>query len=813
MADTDALILSISADTRQITNALKKLQGDSKDTAKAINDNFASVGKDQPFARAQKEFARSAGAMANDAKILRFQIDDMVSSIASGASPVQALKQQIGEMSKIMTASGGGLRGGVSLLGEALMGMVNPINLAITAFGLALYAAEKFFDLSGEGAKESARQAKEQADQLERVVEKYGDLVPGLKAVRDAQKAVADAAEVKTATQNQIAENYKETLKAVTALLPAVASLQQDLATIDSTSNAPNEVRDAYNRLKDAIDAGTASAKDLQPVIDALTAAHETQHLRLGDTVDSLKALAPALDTARQASEKLTEQEKQATQAQLDFNEAIKKMADIAKLPVSDMQQLLDLYKQAIAAANQLTDIGQRAAAVGTAVAGFRAGEERIDETQAGPTTAKVSLAGRASDAKVAARVDKLNDDFAERLDVLLKEFPSVKVASAFRTFAEQDAIYKSGVRPAARPGRSLHEFGYAADLSPGGMSAADAARMRARAKELGLNFDVPGDPFHVQLTGARIPGDKEAKKPTKELDDWNKKMTESIDLQKQELAINSDSTKSVDQHKAALEEEKLFQEGLNAAIAQHGKVTAEDEAAIRATAHAAAQAGLAVDQLKTSQQEATKASRLHAEEMKQFADAVTQTAQSAIGGFVNDLRNGVSAGEAFHNMLNRIIDGLINMAIQSMFSQNALGGVIGSLFGVGGATAGGFAAGGTVGLSRASDGRRFSPLLWAGAPHYAAGGFVGLRPGEVPIIAHAGEYVIPKTAMGRGGTVSNSSSSTHIGSITTNVATGAVTASTDDGKELGVRINKAIQHVLVVEQRPGGLLRQGPGR
>ena len=54
-----------------------------------------------------------------------------------------------------------------------------------------------------------------------------------------------------------------------------------------------------------------------------------------------------------------------------------------------------------------------------------------------------------------------------------------------------------------------------------------------------------------------------------------------------------------------------------------------------------------------------------------------------AITGFIQDLRNGVDAGEAFNNMLNRIIDSLINMAVQmavqSLFNPAGGGGIGGS--------------------------------------------------------------------------------------------------------------------------------------
>ena len=75
----------------------------------------------------------------------------------------------------------------------------------------------------------------------------------------------------------------------------------------------------------------------------------------------------------------------------------------------------------------------------------------------------------------------------------------------------------------------------------------------------------------------------------------------------------------------------------------------------------------------EASKQAAAEAKKLADEQRRAgelLGQQIAQMAQSAIGGLINDLRNGVEAGEAFNNMLNRIIDSLIQMALQSMFSR-----------------------------------------------------------------------------------------------------------------------------------------------
>ncbi|MDW5313352.1 hypothetical protein [Rhizobium sp. PL01] len=296
-----------------------------------------------------------------------------------------------------------------------------------------------------------------------------------------------------------------------------------------------------------------------------------------------------------------------------------------------------------------------------------------------------------------------------------------------------------------------------------------------------------------------RTQGNREEKQSLEDLLITEK---ERRDLQAEINTINANASLTEEQRLYQIDQLTKATELLSAAKKQEIELTPAAIAAINAeaTAHA---------NLEAQKRQITNASRsreLERKEVEQLAQAYTNLAKNAVSGFVSDLRNGVSAAEAFNNMLGRVVDTIIDMAIQSIFAKNALGGVISNFFG-------GFAGGG-VGVGVKHHGtktggsnavRNVSPAIFANAPKLHN----GLLPGEFPAILQRGEQVIPKgTARAGGG---GNSGNTYLGDVAIDVSTGMVTASNDDARTLGRRIDTAVQAVLVRESRPGGLLRR-PG-
>ena len=109
------------------------------------------------------------------------------------------------------------------------------------------------------------------------------------------------------------------------------------------------------------------------------------------------------------------------------------------------------------------------------------------------------------------ARADGLDPEFGGRLDRFLADAPgSMTVVSGFRSSDEQmvqrrkncpDPVGSDSTECSpwtAKPGTSDHERGLAADLSYG--SDVVMAWAHAHAADYGLQFDVPGEDWHVSL-------------------------------------------------------------------------------------------------------------------------------------------------------------------------------------------------------------------------------------------------------------------------------------------------------------------------
>ncbi|NGN44989.1 hypothetical protein G6N74_28435 [Mesorhizobium sp. CGMCC 1.15528] len=118
------------------------------------------------------------------------------------------------------------------------------------------------------------------------------------------------------------------------------------------------------------------------------------------------------------------------------------------------------------------------------------------------------------------------------------------------------------------------------------------------------------------------------------------------------------------------------------------------------------------------------------AEEAQQDLQEWMNVGRDATRGFIDDLISGASAGDAFANVLKKIGDQLLELAMNDLFGRgNGNGfGLIGQVFGIGGGGGGGFASGGS------------DP--WAGL-RFDKGGYTGPGGKYQPAgIVHKGEYV-----------------------------------------------------------------------
>lgn len=126
-----------------------------------------------------------------------------------------------------------------------------------------------------------------------------------------------------------------------------------------------------------------------------------------------------------------------------------------------------------------------------------------------------------------------------------------------------------------------------------------------------------------------------------------------------------------------AVERARTVHELLTAAQEAGMEVTPRLYDQIESLATAYATASVEAEKLAESQDKA-----------RQTAEEINDLGKDVLGGFISDLRNGVSAAEALENALNKVIDKILEMTLSNIFG----GGGLLSLFGF---ADGGIAAGG----------------------------------------------------------------------------------------------------------------------
>jgi hypothetical protein len=188
--------------------------------------------------------------------------------------------------------------------------------------------------------------------------------------------------------------------------------------------------------------------------------------------------------------------------------------------------------------------------------------------------------------------------------------------------------------------------------------------------------------------------------------------------------------------------------EGVNAEL-----ITAIENAKTMWAAVGGLEADTAIAKLETARlgaENLSVAAKVNYLEWDKLAGLFVDGLSGAFNSFAEQVANGVKPLEALKNsFLQFASDFLIQIAQmiikQAIFNalQKAFGGTgFGSLIGLA-------HTGGVVGSSMAGSGnqsRRVSPGMFAGAPRYHVGGVVGLRPGEVPLIAKKGEEVLTES-------------------------------------------------------------------
>ena len=109
----------------------------------------------------------------------------------------------------------------------------------------------------------------------------------------------------------------------------------------------------------------------------------------------------------------------------------------------------------------------------------------------------KIRAAANAA-SSAGANVSGVNPQFMAMFQKYSQEVGGLKIISAFRSRAQQEALYASYLNGtgnlAARPGTSNHEKGLAIDHAPGASGS-----MKYMANEMGMKYSVPSENWHIE--------------------------------------------------------------------------------------------------------------------------------------------------------------------------------------------------------------------------------------------------------------------------------------------------------------------------
>ena len=438
--DQEQLVLSISADVRQMQRALNRMIGDSSKATQAVVNQFNAMGTstegalDRTANAATRSFTRvrtSAAGIGAAMKVSQFQtanlaaqINDIGVQLASGTSPFQIAIQQGTQINQVLGRQGA--RGAVAALGGALVSLVNPVSLATFAFiGLGGAAIQYFTGVLSDGAK-SAEELKKQRDVIRQVAKEWGDALPALKAYADELDRIESRQNAVSATATAVADAWKPVNDQIGPLNAGLADAVNMMDQIGSDPTLINDLQKAFAELADKIDDGTASGEDAARVVDLLG---RSGLPLVSGLADEFSALGLAIETAAKMAAALNAEIGGAIDPMRQFREAqaesLKNLEGAQQAGaafVAEQQRLNSLSAEQLALEAEIARIKKEASESGAVIT---AGEAKAlaEQRLAAEEARKASSKGRSDAADAAEKerqaVSDLIDELAFELSLI----------------------------------------------------------------------------------------------------------------------------------------------------------------------------------------------------------------------------------------------------------------------------------------------------------------------------------------------------------------------------------------------------------
>lgn len=395
----EQIVLAISADITNLRRAVVQMGGVIKDMAEAMDKGFAGVGNsadrsaDKVIRASKKQRdgvvrnaedaaaaaiaanTKAANYAANNARNLSFQINDVISGLATGGG-IRAVSQQFGQIAQ--SFAGTSVR-------STLLGLLSTGNLLTIALTAAGGAAAYFFGTTSEGAKK----ASDEIEKMRSILNDFGDLIPeGQRGILDRALGEMDIGNALSGLK-KVRDAFRDLAgQAILDIkLPSLEGIGRSLESYDALKTV-EQLQVSWKGLIDAIAAGedpTAKVNELLLQLDGIEliapgvgAEQLAQILRdkviplLAKAEDREKAIKALLEAIGATSPELVEKQKK-------YNAALEEMQKIAVPALTDMEKLARAFAEAMrnaaAATGELT-----AAEAAAADAAARIGQASLSD-------------------------------------------------------------------------------------------------------------------------------------------------------------------------------------------------------------------------------------------------------------------------------------------------------------------------------------------------------------------------------------------------------------------------------------------------
>ena len=315
----------------------------------AAGASFSNIGTGAVTAAARTNAAfasidDTSGRLQSNVSNIAAQFQDIGVTAASGMNPVIIALQQGTQLSAVFNDSLGKGISPVKALGAAFGQILNPISLATIALVALGAAAIQYFTTLLDNGPASEEELKKQDDVLRDIADKWGDLVPAVKAYIEARD--------KASEEKQTAQGFQDLIKrgwddARVAAQKAGAEFSFAMATLQNagqgTDDTVTQLSQAYAELTQSVQAGNATTEQADRVTQLLAAVIAQSGIpTMNQYANVFQALSAAIAQANAQQQAFTKDQQAVTDPNLQTDRAAAYVAEQERINslTSDQLQL-----------------------------------------------------------------------------------------------------------------------------------------------------------------------------------------------------------------------------------------------------------------------------------------------------------------------------------------------------------------------------------------------------------------------------------------------------------------------------------------